>query len=276
MTRLAIFDLDGTLTRTNAVDGECYLEAMSTELGCALNPDWTTYQHCTDAGIAHEALADFFGRRATSEEIDRLRERFVALLEARMTEDPSRFSAIPGAIALLSRLQEEGWHLCIATGGWSISAELKRRAAFLTRCPSSLRISTTPGKGSLRLPSAACGTSTASLVRSRRQPGRRHLGRVGRRRPAPAVRGSRPRRAGGPSPRGGGPGRAERLRRPCSHPGDDRVRRGALRAGEGQASQPPVWKLTVNTYQTATGLPSRVAGLNVQAFTASMAASVSP
>jgi beta-phosphoglucomutase-like phosphatase (HAD superfamily) len=42
MTRLAIFDLDGTLTDTNAVDDECYLEAMSTELGCAPNPDWTT------------------------------------------------------------------------------------------------------------------------------------------------------------------------------------------------------------------------------------------
>jgi phosphoglycolate phosphatase-like HAD superfamily hydrolase len=129
MTRLAIFDLDGTLADTNSVDEECYLEAMSTELGCALNPDWTTYQHCTDAGIAHEALADFFGRRATCEEIDRLRGRFVALLESRLAEDPSRFSAIPGAVALLSHLQEEGWHLCIATGGWSIPAELKRRAA---------------------------------------------------------------------------------------------------------------------------------------------------
>jgi phosphoglycolate phosphatase-like HAD superfamily hydrolase len=131
MTRLAIFDLDGTLTDTNAVDEECYLEAMSTELGCALNPDWTAYQHCTDAGIAHEALSKFFGRPASSGEIGRLRERFFALLEARRAEDPLRFSAIPGAAALLSRLQEEGWHLCIATGGWSTSAELKRRAAGL-------------------------------------------------------------------------------------------------------------------------------------------------
>src|SRR5436305_2902981 len=116
MTRLAIFDLDGTLTDTNAVDGECYVEAMSTELGCAPNSDWATYQHCTDAGIAHEALANFFGRPASSQEIDRLRGRFVALLEARLAEDPSRFAAMPGAAALLSRLQEEGWHLCIATG----------------------------------------------------------------------------------------------------------------------------------------------------------------
>ena len=129
--RLALFDLDGTLTDTNAVDGECYVEAMLTELGCVLNPDWATYQHCTDAGIAHEALSNFFGRPASSEEIDRLRERFVALLEDRLAEDPSRFAVIPGAAALLSRLQEEGWHLCIATGGWSRSAELKRRAAGL-------------------------------------------------------------------------------------------------------------------------------------------------
>lgn len=131
MTRLAIFDLDGTLTDTNDVDGECYVEAMSTELGCALNPDWTTYQHCTDAGIAHEALAGFFGRPASAREIDRLRGRFVSLLEARLAEDPSRFSAIPGAAALLPRLLEEGWHLCIATGGWGSSAEIKRRAAGL-------------------------------------------------------------------------------------------------------------------------------------------------
>jgi phosphoglycolate phosphatase-like HAD superfamily hydrolase len=76
-------------------------------------------------------LSDFFGRPASAAEIDRLRGRFFALLEARLAADPSRFSAIPGAAALLSRLREEGWHLCIATGGWSISAELKRRAAAL-------------------------------------------------------------------------------------------------------------------------------------------------
>jgi phosphoglycolate phosphatase-like HAD superfamily hydrolase len=131
MSRLAIFDLDGTLTDTNAVDEECYVEAASTGLGLVLNPDWTTYRHCTDAGIAHEALATFFGRPASAREIDCWREGFVALLEYHLAQDPSRFSAIPGAIALLSRLQEEGWHLCIATGGWSKSAELKRRAAGL-------------------------------------------------------------------------------------------------------------------------------------------------
>src|SRR4051812_448478 len=131
MIRLAIFDLDGTLTDTNAVDGECYLEAASTELGLTLNSDWSSYQHCTDAGIAREALASFFGRPADGLEIDRWRERFVALLRDRLAEDPSRFSAIPGAPALLARLLEEDWHLCIATGGWGSSAELKRRAAGL-------------------------------------------------------------------------------------------------------------------------------------------------
>ncbi|MFL6231736.1 MAG: HAD family hydrolase [Thermoanaerobaculia bacterium] len=129
--RLAIFDLDGTLTDTNAVDEECYLEAAAAELGLALNPDWSAYPHCTDAGIAREALAGFFGRPASDLEIDRWRERFVALLRNRLAQDPARFSAIPGAIALLSRLPGEGWHLCIATGGWGRSAEIKRRAAGL-------------------------------------------------------------------------------------------------------------------------------------------------
>jgi phosphoglycolate phosphatase-like HAD superfamily hydrolase len=131
VTRLAIFDLDGTLTDTNAVDGECYVEAAAAELGLTLNPDWGSYPHCTDAGIAREALAAFFGRPASDEEIDRWRERFVALLRDRLTEDPARFSAIPGAAALLPHLPGEGWHLCIATGGWGSSAEIKRRAAGL-------------------------------------------------------------------------------------------------------------------------------------------------
>ena len=131
--RLAIFDLDGTLTDTNAVDEECFLEAASAELGLTLNPDWGSYQHCTDTAIAREALAGFFGRPGSDEEIDRWRERFFALLRARLAEDPSRFAAIPGAAALLSRLPGEGWHLCIATGGWGSSAEIKRRAAGLPK-----------------------------------------------------------------------------------------------------------------------------------------------
>ena len=51
--RLAVFDLDGTLTRTTGVDDECFVRAMSEELGVGgFCTDWAEYPHSTDQGLA--------------------------------------------------------------------------------------------------------------------------------------------------------------------------------------------------------------------------------
>lgn len=133
MAKLAVFDLDGTLTTSNAVDADCFVEAVSEELGFLIDSDWSIYEHCTDAGIAAEALARRFGRPATSPEMDRLRATFRRLLETRLAQQPELCTEVPGAAHLLSNLHKQGWHACIATGAWSMSAELKRNAAGLPR-----------------------------------------------------------------------------------------------------------------------------------------------
>ena len=54
---LAIFDLDGTLTRTTAVDGRCFLSALrQIASGVDPDPDWSAYPDVTDSGI----LVDVF------------------------------------------------------------------------------------------------------------------------------------------------------------------------------------------------------------------------
>lgn len=133
MLKLAIFDLDGTLTATNAVDSECFVDAVSEELGFLIDSDWSVYEHCTDSGIVTEAFAKHFGRPPTPLETDRLRATFRRLLETRLAERPQLFTEIPGAVHLLSNLHKYDWDTCIATGAWSTSAELKRDVAGIPK-----------------------------------------------------------------------------------------------------------------------------------------------
>lgn len=81
--KLVVFDIDGTLTRTNAVDEECYVRAFEEELGfTGIDTDWSLYPSCTDAAIALELFARHRGREPAAGEIDRVRRRFFGFLEA--------------------------------------------------------------------------------------------------------------------------------------------------------------------------------------------------
>lgn len=122
---LAIFDVDGTLTDSNDVDGECFVAAFHSEFGLSVPSDWSGYPHVTDRGLTQELL-----RRAWSQEPDeavmaRHRKAFVDLLRVRM----SRLDEIRGARAFIDHLRARGWIVRLATGAWSESARLKLAAA---------------------------------------------------------------------------------------------------------------------------------------------------
>ena len=76
MTSLAIFDIDGTLTNTNAVDGACYRSAVAEALGVSERAlDRKTAPHFSDRGI-YEWLWDLHGGRPpTQAEVVRARDR---------------------------------------------------------------------------------------------------------------------------------------------------------------------------------------------------------
>ena len=132
MARLAVFDIDGTLTDTNAVDDQCFVRAVAEvlELDSGLL-DWSAAPHFTDEALLHW-LAEHHGRLPLSSHVhDTVVDRFVELLEAEVTASPWRFRPIPGAGSLFQELQRAGWTCALATGGWERSARLKLRAAGL-------------------------------------------------------------------------------------------------------------------------------------------------
>ncbi len=128
--QLAIFDVDGTLTRTVAVDADCFVRALEIEFGLVPpHTDWAAYVHTTDGGIMRE----LFERRSVACPIAARSppgKRFVSLLRESAAGDPHLVTATPGAGALLAALHAgDEWDVAIATGAWRTSALFKLRVA---------------------------------------------------------------------------------------------------------------------------------------------------
>jgi phosphoglycolate phosphatase-like HAD superfamily hydrolase len=128
---LAVFDLDGTLTRTNEVDDQCFVQAFADALGIhELNTNWSEYEHVTDLGCLQQAFRDTFRRPITASETATFIECFVDLLRKRHVENSTLFQEIAGAASMLERLKQESvWAVAIATGCWERSAQFKIEVA---------------------------------------------------------------------------------------------------------------------------------------------------
>ncbi len=119
---LAIFDIDGTLVDSNAIDHECFIETFDSEFGLrATDTDWRDYPYHTDRGLTHEFLRRAWSREPEEAEIERHRIAFITLLQARTVV----LHEIRGARAFLDLIEQRGWSVTLATGAWSESAKLK-------------------------------------------------------------------------------------------------------------------------------------------------------
>jgi phosphoglycolate phosphatase-like HAD superfamily hydrolase len=121
--QLVVFDVDGTLTDTTEVDAACFRQALADIVGRDINPGWAAYPSPTDAAITRHVYRTALGRDASAGELDTMRQRFLALLDAALTERPERCAPIPGAVTALARLAHDAqWRVAIATGCWRPSA----------------------------------------------------------------------------------------------------------------------------------------------------------
>jgi phosphoglycolate phosphatase-like HAD superfamily hydrolase len=129
MRSLAVFDIDGTLTDTNAVDDECYLRAVADVLGVDLvHVEWSDAPHVTDSALL-QWLAERNGlARISAEQEAQIIGRFLELLEAALMSSPARFQPIAGAPTVCELLASHSWDVAFATGGWEPSARLKLNA----------------------------------------------------------------------------------------------------------------------------------------------------
>jgi beta-phosphoglucomutase-like phosphatase (HAD superfamily) len=101
-----IFDVDGTLVRSMAVDSQCYVSAFCDHLGIdSINTAWETYPRVTDPGIAVTLYERHRGRAPLASELAAFHDLFTERLEAAL--EISQPVEVPGARALLCALLED-------------------------------------------------------------------------------------------------------------------------------------------------------------------------
>lgn len=128
---LVMFDIDGTLTESDAMDSACYLRALADVFQfTGVDGDWSHYPHCTDEGILAHLFQTRLQRLPLPDEIVAVRARFVELLTAAANTKP--FQPVAGAGEFLAQLAGmTDAQVAIASGGWEHAARLKLTSAGL-------------------------------------------------------------------------------------------------------------------------------------------------
>ncbi|MFA6044946.1 MAG: HAD family hydrolase [Phycisphaerales bacterium] len=124
--KLAIFDIDGTLTRTTHVDDLSLAAGFGRFLGVHLpRVDWFEFGTSTDQGLCLAACRRYLKRDPTDAEISQARDMFLHELRTRIEADRSLCECVPGAKEVFGHLQRAGWRLGVASGAWEQSARTK-------------------------------------------------------------------------------------------------------------------------------------------------------
>ncbi len=126
---LVMFDIDGTLTRTDLADEICYVWALHEVFGLTdINTDWSVYPHCTDSGILEEIFQSRHGRSPRVAEVRDFQAHFASLLTGSSKDQP--FRPVTGAREFLAKLKERpGSAVSLASGAWEGSARIKLSGA---------------------------------------------------------------------------------------------------------------------------------------------------
>lgn len=126
--RHIMFDIDGTLLHSFALDEACYIDAVRTVLGQDIDLNWQCYTHVTDAGILTQLLREK-GLIKDAEQIHhRVKQSFVNNIRHRLSTVV--LEQVASANEFIHYLkQRSDVSLSIATGGWLESARLKLQAA---------------------------------------------------------------------------------------------------------------------------------------------------
>ena len=128
---LIMFDLDGTLVKSNTLDIHCFSGAISSVMGIEnIETDWADFKYVTDEGITSEIVARRLNRPATRKESLNIKRKVHELLKSRSQTHREDFAPIPGSLDLFSSLKSnKRCGVAIATGCWKESAILKLSTA---------------------------------------------------------------------------------------------------------------------------------------------------
>lgn len=130
--KLVMFDIDGTLTESNHLDDESYLQALHEVFGFSkVSTDWASYTHVTDACILKEVFQNQRDRFPSFREIETFQKRFLELLIDGATAHGG-VKPISGSSYILKKLlASPDYQVAYAGGGWGASAIFKLKSARL-------------------------------------------------------------------------------------------------------------------------------------------------
>ena len=129
--KLAIFDIDGTLTETNEVDDECFVKAFAASHQVTdIETDWTKYTHVTDSRLVSEIFNQRLGRSPNEEDFLIFKSCFIENLNEFASNDKTLFAEVSNAKTMLEKLSlKKDWVIALATGSFYDSAKLKLEKA---------------------------------------------------------------------------------------------------------------------------------------------------
>jgi phosphoglycolate phosphatase-like HAD superfamily hydrolase len=129
--KLVMFDIDGTLTRTDVVEGRCFVQALEDIFDfTGVSDDWSLYPHCTDSGILESIFKERRGSSPSRSELTEFQAGFLSLLSAEAAARP--FQPVEGAHEMLRQLTAmSDVAVSLASGAWERSARLKLASAGL-------------------------------------------------------------------------------------------------------------------------------------------------
>ncbi|HEX7335704.1 MAG TPA: HAD family hydrolase [Gemmatimonadales bacterium] len=132
-SKLVLFDIDGTLLLTAGAGRRAIVTAISEAVGRSGSLQQVRFDGKTDPQIVAELL-EAAGHRGPhgKERVDRLCQRYVALLALELNRPTTRTTIMPGVLQLLDRLEAEpGVILGLLTGNVAEGAALKLRSGGL-------------------------------------------------------------------------------------------------------------------------------------------------
>jgi phosphoglycolate phosphatase-like HAD superfamily hydrolase len=138
---LLIFDIDGTLTRTDSIDHKIFLEMFREKISeKILSLDQLNLKYNTDNGDTHEFFRIIHGREPNDDEVRSMISMVVRKFRKASKTNPEYFKAVEGAHELFDLYlheQDSNWNIGIATGCWRESAvfKLKKSGLFNERVP---------------------------------------------------------------------------------------------------------------------------------------------
>lgn len=130
--KLIIFDIDGTITDTTEVDDFCFKKTFKLLYNIDLGAiDWSAFSHATDWGLSMGIIKKHFNIELSNNERRKIEKHFIEILQQELSENPKKFTEIPGSVNFIQSLIKNGQPIAIATGAWKHSALLKLKKVNL-------------------------------------------------------------------------------------------------------------------------------------------------